>query len=245
MAAGLRLAVAASKRHTPVMALKRTHLWIPACFALVAGLLLYMAADRGGGAWLLLWPAGNCAAVAAAYFGAGAGVLGKRPDGGRSPAVAVWMLPFLLVNYATWRLQVLLSSEDCWNEVVPGLYVGRRPRPGEHPPGLHLVVDLLAEFPKSSYHPEGVGYLCLPTIDGFIPAPEPYAGAVARAAAVERVFVHCANGHGRAAAFAAALLVRRRMAPGIDEAMDLIRSARPACRLNPAQRAAAAAAGTA
>lgn len=220
-------------------ALKATHLWIPAAFALVAGLLLYMAADRGGAAWLLLWPAGNCAAVAAAYFGPGAAVFGKRPDGGRSPAVVLWMLPFFLVNYATWRLQVLLSSEDCCNEVVPGVFVGRRPRPGEYPPGLDLVVDLLAEFPKPACHPPGAAYLCLPTVDGFVPEPGPYADALCRAASSGRVLVHCANGHGRSAAFAAALLALRGTAPGVDEAVDLVRRARPACRLTPAQRDAA------
>ena len=225
------------------MPLKRSHLWIPASFALVAGLLLYMAADRGGAAWLLLWPAGDCAAVAAAYFGPGAAVFGKRPDGARSPAVVLWMLPFFLVNYAVWRLQVLLSSEDCCNEVVPGLWVGRRPRPGEYPPGMELVVDLLAEFPKPAYHPPDAAYICLPTVDGFVPDPGPYAQAVEKAAAAGRVLVHCANGHGRSAAFAAALLVRRGSAADVDAAMELIRKARPACRLTPAQRAAAARAG--
>ena len=225
-------------------ALKGSHLWIPAAFVLVAGLLLYMAADRGGAAWLLVWPAGNCAAVAGSYFGLGAGVFGKRPDGTRSPAVVVWMLPFFLVNYATWRLQVLISPEDCVNEVVPGLFVGRRPRPGEYPPALDLVVDLLAEFPKPAYHPAEAAYLCLPTVDGFVPEPAPYADAVGEAAKAARVFVHCANGHGRSAAFAAALLVRKGAAADVDGAMALVRNARPACRLTPAQRVAAAVAGS-
>jgi len=219
--------------------MKRSHLWIPASFALVAGLLLYMAADRGGAHWLLMWPAANCAAVAAAYFGPGGRIFGKRLDGSRSPAVVAWMSPFLAVQYFTWTLQVLLSSEPCYNEAAPGVFVGRRPRAGEHPPGLDLVVDVTAEFPKPGYHPGGVEYAALPTLDAFVPEPALYAALVTRAAAARTVLVHCANGHGRSAAFVAALLVRRRVAKDVDEAMEMVRRARPACRLNPAQRAAA------
>lgn len=219
--------------------MKRSHLWIPASFALVAGALLYMAAERGGAHRALLWPAANCAAVAAAYFGPGGRVFGKRADGSRSGAVVAWMLPFLTVQYLTWRLQVLLSPEDAFNEAAPGLFVGRRPRPGEHPPGVELVVDVTAEFAKPAYHPAGVAYAALPTLDAFVPEPAAYAAALAAAAAARSVLVHCANGHGRSAAFMAALLVKKGLARDVDEAMGLIRRARPGCRLNPAQRAAA------
>lgn len=225
--------------------MKGSHLWIPACFALVAGLLLYMAAERGGARWLLAWPAANCAAVAAAYFGRGGKVFGKRPDGSRSPAVGVWMLPFLAVQHIVWRLQVLLSPEPCCSEPAPGLFVGRRPLAGEHPPGLDLVVDVTAEFAKPAYHPDGVAYAALPTLDAFVPEPGPYRDLVAKAAAARSVLVHCANGHGRSAAFVAALLVRRGLAADVDAAMALVSKVRPACRLNPAQRAAAMAAARA
>ncbi|TBR25475.1 hypothetical protein EPO15_02170 [bacterium] len=219
--------------------MKRSHLWIPACFALVAGLLVFMAFDRRGAHWLLVWPAANCAAVAAAYFRSGGGVFGKRADGSRSEVVVAWMLPFLTVQYLTWRLQVLVSPENCFDEASPGVFVGRRPLPGEHPAGLDLVVDVTAEFAKPAYHPAGVGYAALPTLDAYVPEPAPYAALLAQAAAARVVLVHCANGHGRSAAFAAALLVKKGLAKDVDEGLALVRKARPACRLNPAQRAAA------
>lgn len=223
-------------------ALKRSHLWVPASFLFVAAMLADLAAGHGGAAWALLWPAANCAAVSAAYFGLGAGVFGKRPDGSRSAAVVAWMAPFLCVQYATWRLQVLAAREDAHDEVTPGLHVGRRPLPGEHPAGVELVVDMTAEFPKPAYHPDSAGYACLPTVDGFVPEPGPYRDVLARAAKARTVFVHCANGHGRAAAFAAALLVKKGLAEDVDAGLALVRAARPACRLNPVQRDAAAAA---
>lgn len=217
--------------------MKRSHLWVPASFVLVAAMLTYLAAARG--AWALFWPAANCAAVAGSYFGLGARVFGKHADGSRSAAVVVWMLPFLCVQYATWRLQVLLTSEDVHNEAAPGLYVGRRPLPGEHPAGLELVVDMTAEFPKPSYHPASADYVSLPTVDGFVPEAGPYRELLARALRARSVLVHCANGHGRAAAFMSALLVMKGLAKDVDEGLALVRKARPACRLNPVQRDAA------
>lgn len=216
---------------------RRSHVWIPGAFLLVAGLLGLLAAQRGGWAWLLLWPAADCAAVAAAYFGPGARVFGKRRDGSLAPWASLAMLPFIAVLRLVWRLQAGVSPEPCCDEVSPGLFVGRRPLPGEHPAGISLVVDLTAEFSKPRYHPLSAGYLCLPALDAFVPDEAASEPAVERALAAPSVFVHCANGHGRSAAFAAALLLRKGLAADVAEAMALIRRARPVCRINPAQEA--------
>lgn len=218
--------------------MKPPHHWIPASFALVAAMLVHLAARHGGAAWILLWPAADCAAVAAAYFGPGARVFGKRADGSRSPAVVAAMLPFLIVQYSVWRLQVALSPERAHDEAAPGLFIGRRPLPGEHPAGVDLVVDMTAEFPKPAYHPPSAAYLAVPTVDGFVPDPAALRAGLDAAAAAKTVFVHCANGHGRAALFVSALLVRKGLARDADAALGLVRAARPACRLTPAQRAA-------
>lgn len=220
---------------------KPPHHWIPLSFIVFGVLLSWLAFERKGLYWPLLWPAADCAAVGAAYFRKnGARVFGKHPDGSRSVPIILAMLPFLAVIWVVWRAQVLLSPEDCSNEPVPGLFIGRRPLPGEHATELSLVVDLTSEFPKPDYHPPGVEYACLPTLDAFVPEAEAFHALIEKAAASKRVLVHCANGHGRSAAFTAALLVRRGLAKDIDAAMALICAVRPACRLNPAQRAAAA-----
>lgn len=214
---------------------KGSHLWIPFAFLAAAGMLAWLALERGGWRLALLWPAADCAAVAAAYFGAAGRVFGKEPDGSMRGPRTWFMLPFLAVVRAVWRLEVALSRERCWDEVAPGVLLGRRPREGEHPPEVDLVVDMTSEFPKPGYHPASAAYHCLPTLDAFVPDAEAFLGLVDAAAAARRVFVHCAQGHGRSAAFVAALLVRRGLAAGVGEAMELIRRARPACRLNHAQ----------
>ncbi|MBI4423821.1 MAG: dual specificity protein phosphatase family protein [Elusimicrobia bacterium] len=214
---------------------KGSHLWIPGAFFAVSGMLAWLAFERAGWSLALLWPAANCAAVGAAYFGAGGRVFGKARDGSMRGPRSWAMLPFLAVVWAVWRLQVALSPERCWDEPAPGILLGRRPRRGEHPPDLELVVDLTAEFPKPGYHPGSAGYRCLPTLDAFVPEEASFLALLEEAARARRVFVHCANGHGRSAAFAAALLLRRGLASEVGEAMALIRRARPACRLNPVQ----------
>lgn len=220
---------------------KPDHSWIPASFLVFAFLLADLSLERGGPHLVLLWPATNCAAVALAYrFRRGERVFGKRADGAMGGAAAVALLPFRLVIWSVWRVQVALSPERCWDEPGPGLFLGRRPLRGEYPPGIALVVDLTCELPKPRHHPPGVRYLCLPSLDAYVPDAAAFAQALDAAAAVPAVYVHCANGHGRSAAFAAALLLRRGLARDLDEAMTIIRRARPACRLTPAQAGLAA-----
>ncbi len=152
-----------------------------------------------------------------------------------APAQTLLMLPFLLVTWITWYLQVWVSGETCYNEIAPGLYLGRRARKGELPPEAACVVDLTSEFSKPGHHPAGVDYLCLPTLDAFVPEDGEFAALVQEAASRERVFVHCANGHGRSATFAAAMLIARKTADSPEAAMEIILRARPRCALNPVQ----------
>ena len=101
-------------------------------------------------AWLLLWPAAVMVAVSIAYLVRAPAAFGKRPDG---------TLPFWAwLAWGPWRAFVYMwiahegarriTSEPVGNEVAPGIWVGRRPRPGELPPGVTIVVDLCAEFPR-------------------------------------------------------------------------------------------------
>lgn len=219
---------------------KGSHLWIPASFLTVAVLLLYLARERGGAWWALIWPAADCAAVGAAYFGPAGKIFGKRGDGTLGGLPRWALFPFRAVSGLVWRLQVALSPEPCCNEVAPGVFLGRRPRAGEYPPELELVVDLTAEFAKPPYHPAAARYRCLATLDAFVPEAAPFLALVDEACAARRVLVHCAQGHGRSAAFAAALLLRKGLARDLPEAMARIRAVRPACALNPVQAALAA-----
>lgn len=202
-----------------------------AVFLLFAGYLAWLAATLGGPWRLLLWPAASFTLVAIAYAGAGPRVFGKRPDGTLHPLHVVILFPFLAFAWGVWHLQRVLSKEPPWHEIAPGLYLGRRPLPRELPPGVALVVDLTAEFPEPRGVTAGRDYRCLPTLDGFPSHAERFRNLVAEVAAhAGPVYVHCANGHGRSAAFAAAVLLARGLAKDTDDAVRQVRAAHPGAR---------------
>lgn len=175
--------------------------------------------------------------MGAAYYGSAGRVFGKRPDGGMDGPLVLLMLPFLLVNWTTWHLQRLFDRERPVCEVSPGLFLGRRLFEGELPEAVTLIVDLTAEFPKLRYA-EKRAYLCLPTLDAFVPDEEAFLGVARQAAAHEGgVLVHCANGRGRSAALVAAVLLAKGAARSLAEAEALIVKARPSAAFHPAQRA--------
>ena len=171
-----------------------------------------------GVAYALLWP----------------GVFGKKADGRMAPWALAINLPYLFVIWTIWWVR-RFGSEAVYDRVAPGLWLGRRPRAGQMPGGIELVVDLTAEFPRPP-GAAGVEYVCLPTLDGTSPAKEPFKRLVGRVAPFSgEVYVCCAAGHSRSAAVAAAVLIERRQASDVDDAERRLRAARPRVHLTDSQ----------
>lgn len=192
--------------------------------ALVAAALLV-----GGAAWILAWPAAALVLVSVGYLGAGPGVLGKRADGSRNPLLGWIGWPYRALAAMRWRAR-RSSPEPPWHRVTGSLYLGRRPRRGELPGDVDVVVDLTAELDRLAG--ADVAYLCVPSLDFDVPR-EADLRAMLDAVDDERVvYVHCAAGHGRSAMAAAAILVRRGEARDVDDAYARLRSARPTVRKN-------------
>jgi protein-tyrosine phosphatase len=206
-------------------------------FTLLSLVLALYALILQGPGWLLLWPAFSFLWVAGAYAGLGARLLGKRPNG----QMAWWSLPllfpYLLLTWGLWHLHRLTSSEDPWNEVAPGIFLGRRPLPGELPAGVTLIIDLTAEFSEPRAVRMGRTVICLPVLDAHVPRVAELWALIERVANHPGpVYLHCALGHGRSALAACALLIARGLARDAEEAESLVRKARPAARLNRVQR---------
>jgi len=205
---------------------------------LVAGVALILsgssAIERG---WLLVWFGIGCILVGLAYVRFGAEIFGKRADGGRSWLNRLILCPFLLLNYVLWHLHHrVLRQEDVFNEVAPGIWLGRRPLEGELPPQVTTVVDLTAEF-SATVQARKLNYVCVPTLDGCAPSDEDFSKLIAKlCASSEPVYIHCAAGHGRSAAVAVSLLVGRGFAKDLAEAETIVKAKRPLISIKQPQR---------
>ncbi|UJR79765.1 dual specificity protein phosphatase family protein [Sandaracinus amylolyticus] len=208
-------------------------------FQVVLGLLLIGCAGWiGGPAWALTWPALAVIAVGLGYLGLGPGVFGKRDDGTLRTPHFVLLFPYHVVAWMRVKWDAWRRREDAWNEVAPGLYLGRIVGAEGLPPGTRVVVDLTSEFACGAAMRDGRDYHCLPALDTSVPRYSDFA-RLARAIAAHEgpVYVHCAAGHGRSATFAAALLIARGQAGDVDEAEAKLREARPTVHLHRGQRA--------
>src|SRR4051794_12629393 len=113
--------------------------------ALGAGFIA-LAIQRGGSAWLLLWPGISSALVGVGYARLGAGVFGKRSDGRYALWAIVIHLPYLLTTLGVWHLLRIALPENAADLIAPGIWVARRPLHSEIPFDVRWIIDVTAEF---------------------------------------------------------------------------------------------------
>jgi hypothetical protein len=192
-----------------------------------ASVALAALAAALGGVWLLaLWPAIAVGVVGCAYATGRPRLLGKV-DGRISLASRLLLAPYRAGARATWRLHGRDAAPVA--EVVRGLAIGARPAPRIlERLGVGAVVDMTCEVAAVAT-PRGVAYLNVPALDLVAPSAEQLAGAVAFATEhrARGVYVHCVLGRGRSAAVAAACLLAWGEAATIEEAVAMVRRARP------------------
>lgn len=208
-------------------------------FLLVAVVFAGYAVVLGDWAWVLLWPAASFAAVGLGYAGLGVRVFGKRADGGHGWLHFATLLPFLGMTGLAWHLRRLLDREPVWHEILPGVFAGRRAFVRELPPGIEMVVDLTSEFRPPRGIRVGRKYRCVPVLDGAPLHDAALRELVAEIAAFPgKVYIHCAQGHGRTGLVMSAVLLTRGTATTADEALAAVRAIRPGVDLMPRQRRA-------
>ena len=204
---------------------------------IVIGAAFAFGGRAGGLSMILYWPAACFAVIGLGYLGLGARMLGKRDDGTRPSWNWVVFAPYYFFVWIAMTFLRRLSSEDRYNEVAPGIYVGRRCEVADLPAGVGTVVDLTAELDVPPGLRDAVWYRTLPTLDGAAPREADLRALVEEVTAREGpIYVHCAAGHARSALTAAAIVLSRDDGVGAAEVITEFRKSRPRIGLSTPQR---------
>ena len=189
-----------------------------------------------GGAWLwLLWPCAALLLVALNYALFGAAGFQKRADGTLSAASSWLLAPYLLGAWVNSRLWTRKHPQA--DQVVEGVWLGRVPSAREAAP-FAAVLDLSAELPVRL---PGKTYRNLPLLDLVAPDVEACRQGAELIEELQRqgpLLVCCALGYSRSATLVAAWLLQSGRADSVEQAIAMIRAARPRIVLGDAQRKA-------
>jgi hypothetical protein len=210
-----------------------------AVFILLGALLVKAASDSENLPLSapLLWLALDLFLLSVAYLVGWWTLFGKTSDGSMRVARVVLMAPYLGLLWTIWAIQAGLSDGPAWNQIVPGIFVGRRCPFGKLPPGTSHVIDFTAEVPGDKKSRRTVKWLSIPVLDGCAPKPADYQKGFAFTDNFPEsiVYVCCAKGHGRSATFAAALLLKKGIAHTTKEAIETVETRRHRASLNNGQ----------
>jgi protein-tyrosine phosphatase len=205
------------------------------------GIAAFLTSATGGGwTWLVAWPGISMLILGAGYLGIGACVFGKRRNGTRAWWASLLMAPYILIAWLIWRAMRWVRHEPCCHALIPGVIIGRRAAAREIPAEVVALVDLTAEMWEARHASRNRHYLCHPILDGSVPPAGELVELVRTVLALEGpVYIHCAEGRGRAGLVAVALLIASKTAENVDDALRLARERRPCVRLSPSQNALA------
>lgn len=196
------------------------------------------------------WGALSLLATTALYLHAAlGGIPGLVLKGERHPWLQPVLFPFRAVSWCTWRLARVARRGDGPDEVIPGVWVGPRPLPGEIEAlvaqGVTSVLDLTSELPTLAAMDRAPwSRLALPTLDRTSPPDaqldEAARWIVARRAEGRGVYIHCAFGRGRSGVLACVALLALGVTRDPDDALARVTARRRWIRLRAGQRAAVA-----
>jgi len=193
--------------------------------------------QAGAWGWLLIWSGFAWLLMGIAYATGRAELLGKRPDGTVNPLSLLLLLPYLLFAWVMWRFNTRAGKSIAYNEIQPGLWLGRRPAANDLPDGVTLIVDLTTEFAAPRSVLKNRQYLCVPSLDASIPKADAFIAAVEQIRRHDGgTLVHCALGRGRSAAVVAGVLIAKGVAANTEEAERMMKSLRPEVGLNAVQK---------
>ncbi|MBP9128567.1 MAG: dual specificity protein phosphatase family protein [Elusimicrobia bacterium] len=187
------------------------------------------------GLWFL-WPAISLTLMTAAYFSLGSSVF--RKTNGQLPFSSRLVLgPVLLGQWISWLYYKRQARP--WDEVVPGLLVGRQLTEVEAEQatqeGVKAVLDLTGEFSAPRAF-RNQAYLNVPVLDLTAPTPMQLKTAcdfIEKHLRSGTVYVHCKIGFSRSVAVVGSFLIRTGVSAHFRNAVDRIRASRNAVVVRP------------
>lgn len=183
---------------------------------------------------MLLWPGVALLLVSLAYFPFDIAVFQKHEGRLSLPARAM-LYPYRLGAWLSSRWFTRNSLPSA--EVVPGIWIGRAPGASDWSYfSPQSILDLTAEFCASAYALSR-RYQSIPMLDLVTPSMHQLQRAVNALDALYMhppVLVHCALGYSRSALVIAAWLLHRGFASTPEQAVELVRAARPQIVFPPA-----------
>ena len=184
--------------------------------------------------WIILgWIAVSSIIVSIAY----AGILPKaffKKNG----IIPLWSkllnFPFLLFSNIIWHLYRIINKEDSSNKISDSLIIGRRLLLTEINFQVTYYIDLTAEFDEPKKIRRQKSYLCFPILDGGVPEIDKLIQLLFQIDN-KKVYIHCAQGHGRTGLVTLALLLKNGTINDIDSGILFLQKFRPALNLNLSQ----------
>ena len=206
-------------------------------FTVIAILLGIVAINNSGWFLFLIWPSISYAIVATGYLYFGPAIFGKSTKGKLSLLNKIVLLPYLLQLWFLWYLLRMTKKEPAYDQITENIFIGRRLLGHELPMEIDHVIDLTCEFSE----PEPVrslSYYSFQILDGFVPPSEKLHCWVNQVSSLSgKIYIHCAEGHGRTGLFAALLVTHIGYSKNVEEGLLFIQSKRPQVRLGEKQLA--------
>jgi len=185
-------------------------------------------------AWILLWSSLSFSLVAIGYAGLGARVFGKTSSG----IIPWWskliLSPYIVLIYILWHVTRLVSKEAPRHEIDASIVIGRRLLESEAQGDYDYYIDLTAEFEEPKGIRQRNSYVSFPILDAGVPTAGELEQLLSQVKG-GRVYIHCAQGHGRTGLVAIALLLRQEKVKTVSEGMRLLQQQRTRLKLNQLQ----------
>lgn len=186
---------------------------------------------------ITLWCAMAAGLLSTAYQANDYSAIGKIDSGEQLWYGKLSFIPYLIPLWIRQFLITRCTKEPAYNELIAGVFIGRRlSKASQLPEGCTTIVDLAAEFPEAKSIRKLSGYRSFPILEASVRSKEELCDFI-KTLPESGIYIHCGQGHGRTGFFAAAFLLCRGVARTLEEAEAMLVKARPRLKLRKSGKA--------